>query len=275
MAILRGKSLHWENVIFLQNFNEESLSLFPASWSLSVEEWFYLLIPFLILSLTLVFKKANKEKLLFTLGVLFILLEVVIRRYYSITNSSDWDYSIRKQIFLRLDSILFGVLLAGVKIYYGHFYNKFFSNKVTILISFVGVIWSGLYYRYMLNGNFFDDVFLLPLTSICFVAMVGWIEKSELINVTIPKQTIIKKMVEFISMTSYCVYLIHLDIFKVFNVLAVKLGSPLPSYLFAWASSLVFIFVAAYISFKYFETPVLKYRDKLTTKEKAIGKQVA
>ena len=42
---LSGKGIPLSCFVFLQNFSESDLSFLPVSWSLSVEAWFYFLIP--------------------------------------------------------------------------------------------------------------------------------------------------------------------------------------------------------------------------------------
>ena len=44
-AVVSGKGIPLSCFVFLQNFSESDLSFLPVSWSLSVEAWFYFLIP--------------------------------------------------------------------------------------------------------------------------------------------------------------------------------------------------------------------------------------
>src|SRR5262249_53426611 len=44
-----GHPFSWKFVVFVQNFDHEVMKSFPVSWSLSIEEWFYLIAPFLLL----------------------------------------------------------------------------------------------------------------------------------------------------------------------------------------------------------------------------------
>ncbi|MFM9911077.1 MAG: acyltransferase family protein, partial [Chitinophagaceae bacterium] len=52
LQVISGKSFNgaplWKYFLFLQNFNSPQPGFFSESWSLSVEEWFYLLIPLFI-----------------------------------------------------------------------------------------------------------------------------------------------------------------------------------------------------------------------------------
>ena len=45
-----GHPLHWKLFVFLQNFDPPVAGSFPVSWSLAVEEWFYLLTPLVLLA---------------------------------------------------------------------------------------------------------------------------------------------------------------------------------------------------------------------------------
>lgn len=48
-------------VFFIQNFNAQHPSFFPEAWSLSIEEWFYIIIPIIAGSIILLFKAQEKR----------------------------------------------------------------------------------------------------------------------------------------------------------------------------------------------------------------------
>jgi peptidoglycan/LPS O-acetylase OafA/YrhL len=66
---------------FLQNFSSKSSAFFPESWSLSIEEFTYLLLPFsfFIIGLT---KVKNKSKLFLFVIVVLILVFWINKFYY-------------------------------------------------------------------------------------------------------------------------------------------------------------------------------------------------
>lgn len=79
-----------KHLFFLQNIAHNSKSLIPIgwSWSLSVEEWFYLFIPFLtFIGLSLL--KIKRKTLLLTL-ILTLIISIGVLRYFSYFNQNLW-----------------------------------------------------------------------------------------------------------------------------------------------------------------------------------------
>lgn len=94
----------WPNFVFIQNYADLAIR-WPHSWSLAIEEHFYLCLPFLLLFLT-----RTKPRARWTPVVLLALIVIVLGLRLCNT-SQDWaDYYYPTH--LRADSLLFGVLLA-------------------------------------------------------------------------------------------------------------------------------------------------------------------
>ncbi|MDX1471442.1 MAG: acyltransferase family protein, partial [Flavobacteriaceae bacterium] len=99
--------------LFLQNFSSEMPDFFTESWSLSIEEFSYLLGPFLIF-LLLFFNVKNKKAVF--LGVSIIVIAVGILNRYSfhlnqeLSNYLDWSHNLRKVVIYRIDSIYYGFI---------------------------------------------------------------------------------------------------------------------------------------------------------------------
>ena len=103
--------------IFSQNLFSNHPEFFPEAWSLSIEEWFYLITPLFLLIFIKIFKiKINNSILITVFG---IILSVTFFRYYrfSVLTNIDletWDLVFRKQVFTRLDSLMYGILGAYI-----------------------------------------------------------------------------------------------------------------------------------------------------------------
>ncbi len=258
-----NKTFHWEHILFLQNFKESTLLFFPESWSLSVEEWFYLLIPFVLLLITKIF--GNKKVRFISICIILILLLLAIRGIYVYVFNPKWVIGVRMQPFLRMDSLVFGVLFAGIKIYYKKTYKLIVRRAVLLLsLSVLGLTLCGFYFFVNFNKGIFDHTFfprtlylsIIPLFSIGVVIALENMKFGHLNNKLI-------KVINFISLTSYSTYLIHYGIIK--NLY--KLKKIIPYYPFTmliWIISLCLIYTIAWFSYKYVEQPVLRYRDKIT-----------
>lgn len=270
-----NKRLSWETLFFLQNFKEEALGFMPVSWSLTIEEWFYVLIPLVFIAIGYFLKGKSKGKgIIFVASCLIIIiLEMFVRYKIVLSTERVWDFGVRKQVFLRLDSLVIGVLLAGIRIYFKKFYD-FLSKPLIAITASAGFLYFGGYYLYCriieqkVDSDNFSKIVLFSIVSICIAVMIPYFESSYLINNKLSKKKI-AKVIEFISVTSYSVYLIHFDIYiyysNVYNKMVAKL------YMYSFPANLALCIFAqistyfvAYGLYKFFEIPILSMRDRIT-----------
>ena len=95
-----------------------------------MEEWFYLLIPLAFFLFKALFPD-NLPKRLLVFSILLLtgltllrLLRYQYSRELPENLARDWDLIYRKQVFMRLDSLLYGVIAAWVCLYCPAFWNK-------------------------------------------------------------------------------------------------------------------------------------------------------
>lgn len=113
--VMRG---FWHETLFIQNYTN---GLWEHTWTLAVEEHFYIALPVFLLILTLIFRKRENpfRVVPIVFGILALLLLWARREHRH--SSYDLDYcSIHTH--LRIDSLFFGVLLA----YYFHYAHDAF-----------------------------------------------------------------------------------------------------------------------------------------------------
>jgi peptidoglycan/LPS O-acetylase OafA/YrhL len=100
----------WRHYFFLQNIYMQSVDFFPESWSLTVEEWFYLTFPISIFILFKIIK--NKNIVIITTILSFIFISLLVRyKIYTterLIGIDMWDAYFRKTVVTRLDSLMFG-----------------------------------------------------------------------------------------------------------------------------------------------------------------------
>lgn len=266
------KQFHWQHLFFIQNYNINSYQFFTASWSLSVEEWFYLLIPLVILLIMKV-TKINIRKLFFKICTAIILIETFSRIYYVINFNPPWDYGIRVNTFLRLDSIVLGVTLAGIKSYYKAFYDSVLKySKTIITLGISGFVVIGIYYVYFkgagraIDSSFFSRTLLFNIMPLGGLFIVAGFEKNQLISNF--GNTKLSYVFRFISKASYSIYLINYDMYEYmikFNRTSNILTSSM------WMIiALTAIFMVAHILYKYFELPVMNLRDRFKRKSESV-----
>ena len=246
---------------FLQNVFEEMPDFFTESWSLTIEEFAYLLGPILLMLFVLIFKKLNKWMFLLmtTLVIVYFIVNKLIF-HYSYTNiphDFNWSHSLRKVVFTRIDSIYFGFLGAFISYYYATFWSKtkWFS------FGFGSVLFLGLHYFIYKNQlqpnqfSFFFNVWYLPLVSISillfFPVFSTW--KTKQVN-----------FVTKISLWSYSLYLVNYSI--VLLTLKHFVSLEHSSILFKLIMLIIFwstSFMLSYILYAYFERPIIEFRDNL------------
>ncbi len=236
-------------VFFLQN-NFYGIDYFGVSWSLVIEEWFYLFIPIFLLLATTFFKS---DKKVFISMIIFILCVIILRIIYVVHGNIPYE-GVNGNFPFRFDSLFMGVILAFAKHKNWKLFNIASNLSVFVfgIILFVGYIfyyWTLAYPDNMINRVWFPRTlgfFILPLT---ISLMIPYISN---IKLQTDKNLSTKIFYLFINTTSiltYSLYLIHPFIYSLkWNLIT----SILITYLISW------------VTYNYFEKPILKYRDKIT-----------
>ncbi|MCE3294560.1 MAG: hypothetical protein K0R65_274 [Crocinitomicaceae bacterium] len=246
--------------LFIQNFNAVQPDFFQESWSLSIEEWFYLLIPPVFFGFVWLFKKHFK----ITLFVLIVtgILGILAYRYYlyQTYEGKDFQTDILLQVIPRLDGIMVGVLGAFWITYFPKLWKR--AQHWLLLPAMFGM----LFFLKFLNTNDADIyycVFAPTLKALSVLLMLPFLSSWK-VNTGNP----VSRAVTFISITSYSIYLINrtivIDIFIKFGIHGNLRQKHHPGeywwaeYLLFWALS---IFLA-FLLYKGIERPFMKLRDK-------------
>jgi len=251
---------NWKFFLFLQNFAQPFYGFFWESWSLSIEEWFYILFPVILIMLYLLLNKLkiNKKKIFLSAVFIFLLMPFLLRFFIASTFELDkfWlGVKIYKVVIYRLDGIAFGLFAAFVKHYYPKIWFK--SRNITfitgLIISYV------ILYSTWLPNDFSTKVFKLSVQSLgCFLLL----PKFDSIK-TAPR--LLTRAITHISLISYSMYLINLAL--VAEVIRDNFPPHGPKT--AWFMFGVYWFVVVIVStllYKYYEKPMMDLRDKIKKK---------
>jgi peptidoglycan/LPS O-acetylase OafA/YrhL len=194
-------------LVFLQNCFSTNPGFYGVCWSLSVEEWFYLTFPLILLLYQRIAPKNKQTSILLTI-VTFLVGCLLMRILWMRVDYRGWDEGFRKQMPLRLDSISVGVLVATIKYYYekAWFGNK---NKAVILGLAMFATATAIVYHFILTAdlmktNFFMDTFYFTLMSFSIALFLPF-----LYAIKTPSFRLLKYAVTYISIISYSIYLIH------------------------------------------------------------------
>ncbi len=254
----------WKYFLFLQNLTSTMLPFFAESWSLSVEEAAYIILPFfLFLFYKLSGKISPKYKFLWVVMTLIFLFTLHRVGYHYTTQNtliSEWNLSLKDVVLYRVDAVMYGVLAAWIYINKPNFWKKY-------ALWAAGIGWSVFLYlslgigllRYTIDAYpAFWNIFYLPLTSligVCFLPVLSLWKFSN---------AFYAKSIEFISVISYSIYLIHYS----FVLQLMKFYFPTEALSLVEKHLYAIVFIAitilfSWLNYRFFEKPIMDIRDKI------------
>jgi len=253
---------NWKFFFFLQNFTQPFYDFFWESWSLCIQEWFYILFPVILISLCFVLSKFGvKRKHIFILtAIIFILTPFLLRFFIASKFEVDkfWlGIKIYKVVVYRIDAIAIGLFGAFVKHYCPKTWFK--SRNITLIIGLI--ICYLILYSSWLPNDFFNKVYKISLESLGCLLLLPKFDSIK----TAPRY--ITKVVTHISLISYSMYLINLAL------VAEVIRDNFPPYdiktaWFMYCIYWIVIIVLSTLLFKYFEKPMMDLRDRFEFKSK-------
>ncbi len=233
---------------FLQNFTSRPNWFFPESWSLSVEEWFYLMFP-LGLLVGLRFLKAPFVRLYCTLAGLMVVLPALLRGLT--LSQEDWANGITKVVIYRPDSVAIGLVAVALC---RRFPSAWTGVRLPSLVLGAGtLIGSFLYMGCGDPAHSGPARVLLPLAvNLGSALLLPW--ASTCMSLGSPRLDI---PVRAVARWSYSMYLVNLMLSgTVLSHMQFHYGTTIGILSYAAACIL-----ASAVIYRYFEAPILRWRD--------------
>lgn len=194
-------------LIFAQRIGETDPSFYGVSWSLCIEEWFYLLFPLSILALLSV--GIHRRSAFIGTALIFLIIPPLLR--YSLLNGVAWEI-VRKTTIPRLDAIVYGV---AVSFAVSHFRTTMVIRIALLYLSAIGLTALLL----------FDFVWAQSDDEHRYIAMSSMIAMPACFALSLPYFSTIsslprtaswlEKPINCISLWSYSIYLGHMPILTV------------------------------------------------------------
>lgn len=264
LGILRGQRPSVLNFLFLHGFDENALGFLPPSWSLPIEAWFYFLIPPVLLALYRLFSRKLEEKKAVYLSVAVLCgVFFLLRCAHVLVNDPEWDYGVRKQVLVRLDSPMQGVLLAAVKRYEPEGYRKLGKSFLTFPAAAAGFAAMYLWFVPTLRENIGNPdlirIFLFTLLPVSSCLLVAYLENASWPEIF--RGNIIGKIICGVSCLGYSSFLLHYPIFVWISGYFVG-----ASFYYSWAGfglTICVTLVLSWISWRFIEEPAAKLKDRI------------
>jgi peptidoglycan/LPS O-acetylase OafA/YrhL len=245
----------WRYATFTQNFGMAYGETFTHSWSLCIEEQFYVLLPLVVL----LFTSLGKSMRMAWLGAgCAVAIGIVVRAIaYSKYGHDTYSAEVYYSSFCRSDELVPGVAIAMLKNFHPGLYENILKRGNSLLLaglaSVVGIM-------YCLKNDFPNPAvvtafgFSLLAMSFGLLTLAALSRNSLLNRLRIPGAT-------NLALWSYAVYLIHKPIFMALRPqlerLHIDTNSPL-TVLSVFAAGIF----GGWLLFKFVESPCMRLRSR-------------
>lgn len=247
----------WKYFLFMQNFAWEHPLFFPESWSLAVEEMFYLIFPILVVVLMRL--KFKSERAFLMAGISILFLSTTFRFLHVYFTNPNWNDGVRTIVIYRLDALMYGILSA----LYLH-RKKTIRRRAKYAFSGAGVtlltMSALVFFSADRDQDFFSRTALFSITSLGFALLMPAVMDSP-----VPSSSFLEGFWRKIALWSYSLYLSN---FLVHNLIqALWLQAAEKTVFNSLVATLVFISTSVLVSalvYHHYELPMMKLRDKAT-----------
>ena len=247
---------------FLRNLTGLHLTFFPESWSLAVEEWFYLLFP---AALWLGLKLTKRFAVVFlTAAFAFLVFSTVFRLVAAADPTKTWDEALRMVVIYRFDALMIGMLGAWLSIQFPKAWLR--SASLSALCGIVFLVAMYLTLWKIENGhlqfgddNYFARSFRFTLVSLGFALLLPWASAWKLV-----RENAASTAVRKIALWSYSLYLVHLPLFMLVGHAGLGPDHPMPVAiaLASFALQIGGAIVLSALLYRFFEAPCTRLREK-------------
>jgi peptidoglycan/LPS O-acetylase OafA/YrhL len=247
----------WAYPFFLQNFAWDMPVFFNVSWSLAIEEWFYLLFPLSILVAFMAFK-LTRPALLASIFA-FLALPLIARLAMG---SHEWFVGVHMIVICRLDAIGLGLLLAYIKAFKPQAWTVLGSGWTALTAAFAALT---MFILFMLSGyggtgdavhGPLENAFSIFGVDASFALLLPWFSNLRRMA-TGPRAAF-----TWVSILSYSLYLSNMTVVRPIGAFWHHfLGHPPPPFI-GFVAWLVAITGLATFSYYFVELPFLRLRDR-------------
>jgi peptidoglycan/LPS O-acetylase OafA/YrhL len=230
--------------LFIQNYFTP-LPYFSISWSLAVEEQFYLVVAPLILVLSTLNKRFIE---------LLVLVSILLSP--SLFRELGWFNSLA-ETHVRWDCCIMGIILAFIKNRFGKFWGILSNNATAICVLAALLYIAFFYFRWSPPVDNYSD----PSKLVLALVFAGLVVKA--VSTPVAKLPFAHTLIMHISTRSYSIYLLHADALALTKRLFDT--SYIPIY---YVCALVLSLIMAEILYRIVEIPFINLRDRFSCSSK-------
>lgn len=234
----------WEYLVFLQNYLPE-MPYFMPSWSLCVEEHFYLLLPFILYSLVWLGRRLRLASMVIAI---ILLASPTILRVAEYKELPSFGY-FRTASHFHFDALFLGVFAAWASLRHPDIARKLEQHRPLILgSSLVALLLSSLLSEKL--------AFLLatPIISLLFMLAVLCLAHGR----QYPFSR--SKAIALLAGSSYAIYLTHAMVLQAAMKAYARQQVPMP---LLWAIMTSLCIAIGYLFYTLFETRLMHLRDRI------------
>ncbi len=198
---------------FLRNLTGYHVSFFPESWSLAIEEWFYLLFPAAIRLGLKLWKRFDGVFLLAAFA--FFTFSTVTRTLAANEPATTWAVSQRMVVVYQFDALMIGMFAAWVSV---HFAERWRKHRflcallgIALLLAMYSTLWTIENHQLAFGADsYFARTFCFTFVSLGFALLLPWASGWKLVAGNF-WSTAIRR----IALWSSALYLVHLPVFRI------------------------------------------------------------
>ncbi|MQR00637.1 acyltransferase family protein [Glaciimonas soli] len=271
----KGAAPTWQFLTFTQNFGLRPGQTFTHSWSLCIEEQFYLILP--AIALLIASFKGSRQLAWIAIGLAVVAGMIArstawLEHGRNAINAYDYYEHIYYSSFARFDELLPGVAIAMLKNFHVATYSKIMRKGNLLFVAGLTAVGTMFYlfsHFLVIPGygfGFLMTTFGYPVlaTSFAILTLSALSTNSILHRIRVPGAT-------SIALWSYAIYLAHKPIFKLAISPLTKMGIDTNSILGIGIIITVSIF-GGWLLFRLVETPFMELRARMYSVDGANGR---